>query len=410
MTNSHTPAANAVCIASYFKGVEFLRECGRSGARVTLVTRQRAAQQDWPRAEIDEFVALPDDAGTEFVLDAVSRLARERRIDVLAALEEFDVLDAALAREHLLLPGLGLSAALPFRDKLAMRNRARDAGIRVPDFIPFVNFQEIGEFLSRVPPPWVLKPRSDVSAAGIKKLEEAEQVWRAFDEFDARERLRDRPSYYLLERYVAGGVFHVDSLVEAGEVVFAAVSRYGRPPMEVMHLGGVFTSHTVEYDDDDHRQLTKLNRKLLKSLGLERGAAHAEFIKSADTGEFYFLEVAARVGGAFLAETVEAATGINLWRGWAQIELAHARGEPGVELDARREYGGIALSLARQERPDTSHYADPEIVYRVDKPHHVGLVVRSAELARVEELLGQYARRFADDFVAVAPPPERLGR
>ncbi|HEX8686022.1 MAG TPA: hypothetical protein VF654_05950, partial [Pyrinomonadaceae bacterium] len=61
------------------------------------------------------------------------------------------------------------------------------------------------------------------------------------------------------------------------------------------------------------------------------------------------------------------------------------------------------------ERPDTSAYDDPEIVLRVDRPHHVGLVVRSHDLARVRALLDSYAERFARDFSAYVPPPERRG-
>ena len=74
----------------------------------------------------------------------------------------------------------------------------------------------------------------------------------------------------------------------------------------------------------------------------------------------------------------------------------------------RREHAGIILSLAKQEYPDTSAYTDSEIVYRVKKRHHVGLVVRSPKLERVTELLDKYARRFANDFIAVVPPLERV--
>jgi biotin carboxylase len=173
--------------------------------------------------------------------------------------------------------------------------------------------------------------------------------------------------------------------------------------------GGVFLSHTVEYDSPEREELTRLNSELLAALGLERGAAHAEFIRGEEDGEFYFLEVAARVGGAHIAETLEAATGFNLWREWARVEIAHARGERVGPLEPRREHAGIALSLARQERPDTSGYTDPEIVFRADKPNHVGLVVRSPSLRRVKELLDSYAERFAQDFSAYVPPPERRG-
>ncbi|HYY97084.1 MAG TPA: ATP-grasp domain-containing protein, partial [Pyrinomonadaceae bacterium] len=327
----------------------------------------------------------------------------------LVALEEFDVVTAALAREHLRLPGMDSARARLFRDKLAMRVSARDAGLRVPDFVPLFNYQEIGDYMQRVAPPWVVKPRSDVSSSGIRRCETAEEVWRAIEALDAREALQDRSSYYLLEKFVPGEVFHVDSVVEGGRVIFHGASRYGRPPMSVAHEGGVFTTRTLEYDSEEHAELTRLNAELLRALGMGRGASHAEFIRGASDGEFYFLEVAARVGGAYIAETLEAASGRNLWREWARVEVAHARGRSVGEVEARREYGGIALSLARQERPDTSRYDDPEIVFRVDKPSHVGLVVRSHDPARVRELLDSYAERFARDFSAYVPPPERRG-
>lgn len=409
MAETSSPQVCVVCVASYFKGEDFLRECRRQGAHVELLTRERTLHENWPRDALDGLHALLDDAGAEAVIHAAAQLGRRRKLHALVALEEFDVINAALAREHLRLPGMESSSARVFRDKLAMRERARDAGLRVPDFTPLFNYQEVGEYMERVTPPWVVKPRSDVSSSGIRRLEDSEQVWRAIDALDAREALQDRSSYYLLEKFVPGEVFHVDSVVEDGDCIFCGASRYGRPPLSVVDEGGVFVSHTIEYDSAERAQLLKLNAELLGALGLERGAAHAEFIRGAEDGEFYFLEVAARVGGAYIAETLEAASGFNLWREWARVEVEHARGGRVGRLEPRREHAGIALSLARQERPDTSNYNDPEIVFRVDKSHHVGLVVRSPSLERVKELLGDYAGRFAQDFSAYVPPPERRG-
>ncbi|MFL6257726.1 MAG: acetyl-CoA carboxylase biotin carboxylase subunit family protein [Pyrinomonadaceae bacterium] len=409
MAESSQRAVKVVCVASHFKGADFLRECKQQGARVELLTRERTKHEPWPHDSLDAVHYLPDEAGAELIIHAAAHLSREQKIDALVALEEFDVVTTALAREHLRLKGLDSSQARLFRDKLAMRGRARDAGLRVPDFVPLFNYQEVGEYMERVPPPWVVKPRSDVSSSGIRRVEESEQVWRAIEALDAREALQDKSSYYLLEKFIPGEVFHVDSVMEDGACIFSGASRYGRPPLDVAQGGGVFTTHTLDYDSQEYRELTRLNAELLRALGLNRGAAHAEFIRGAEDGEFYFLEVAARVGGAYIAETLEAATGHNLWREWARVEVAHARGERVGQIEPRREYGGIALSLARQERPDTSAYDDPEIVFRVDKPHHVGLVVRSPDLARVRQLLEDYSGRFARDFSATVPPPERRG-
>jgi biotin carboxylase len=407
MSETQERSLNVLCVASFFKGADFLRECRERGARVFLLTRERTLKEEWPREAIDDVTVLPNDADAELFLYGGGQVARHVHVDRVVALEEFDVVNAALLREHLQLSGMHSTSARTFRDKLAMRERARAAGILVPDFVHVLNYDRLRDFMARTPAPWVLKPRSDVSAIGIRKLHESEQVWRTIDLLDAREALSERSPAHLLERYVAGEVFHVDSLVEGGEVTFAAVSRYGRPPMDVAHQGGVFVSRTLEYDTEERAQLTDLNRRLLAALGLEHGASHAEFIRSAETGEFYFLEVAARVGGAYIAETVEAATGVNLWREWARVELAGGTRPEAERPQARQGYGGIVLSLARDEWPDTSGFDDPEIVYRVCKPYHAGLVVGASSLARVEELLEDYAARFASDFCAVAAPPER---
>ena len=401
-----TRPLNIVCLATYFKGADFVRECKAQGCHVVLVTKEKTLREDWPRESLDDLIAVPNDAGPALFIDLLAFLARNRSVDRVVALEEFDVVTAALMREHLCLPGLSSSHAKVFRDKLSMAVHSRRAGINVPEFVPLVNREEVQAFMERVPAPWIIKPRSDVSAIGVRKVSEAGDVMRTMDEMNERENLRERASYYLLARFVAGEVFHVDSVVNDGKVVFAGANQYGRPPMQVAHQGGAYISRTLERGSVDERTLFDTNKKLVKALGMERGATHAEFIKGADDGKFYFIEIAARVGGAYIAEVLEAATGVNLWREWARLEVAD--GKPSTRIRAtRKDYAGIILSLAKQENPDTSAYIDEEIIYRIKKRHHAGLILRSPQLARINELLSSYSQRFADDFVAVAPPPER---
>ena len=397
---------NIVCLATYFKGTDFIRECKAHGCHVVLVTKEKVLSDDWPRESLDDLIAVPNDAGPALFIDLLAFLARRMKIDRVIALEEFDVVTAALMREHLCLPGLSSSGAKVFRDKLSMAVHSQHAGINVPEFVPLVNAEEVDDYMKRVPSPWVIKPRSDVSAIGIRKVSEPDEVWRAIDEMNERENLRERASYYVLARFVAGEVFHVDSVVNDGKVVFAGTNQYGRPPMQVAHQGGAYVSHTLARGSADERTLLSINKKLIRALGLERGATHAEFIKSDADGKFYFLEIAARVGGAYIADVLEAASGVNLWREWARLEIVDGKASARI-TPPRKEYAGIILSLAKQEYPDTSAYVEDEIIHRVKKRHHAGLIVRAPRLERVNELLDDYGRRFVEDFVAVAPPPER---
>ena len=403
MTANAAKSLNVICFATFFKGGDFMRECKARGCTVILVTKEKMLQEDWPRDVIDELFALPNDAPVELFLDLVSHIAKDRKPDRIVALEEFDVVIAALAREHLCLPGMSSSTAKTFRDKFSMAVRARDAGLSVPDFVPAINREEIDEYLNRVPGPWVLKPRSDVSAIGIRKLTQPEEAWQAIKELNEREALRERASYHVLAQFIPGEVFHVDSLVANGRVVFAGANKYGRPPLQVAQGGGAYISQTIPHQSTEKRKLLEINRRLIKAMGMRTGATHAEFIKSEADGDFYFLEIASRVGGAYIADVLEAASGINLWREWAQLEVDGTT----TRLRPRREHAGIILSLAKQEYPDTSAYDDSEISYRVKKKNHAGLIVSSKSHERVTELLNSYGPRFEHDFIAVLPPLER---
>ena len=158
-----------------------------------------------------------------------------------------------------------------------------------------------------------------------------------------------------------------------------------------------------------------MNGRLQEGLGLRRGGSHTEFIRAGGAsgasgaggaGGFVFLETSARVGGAFIVDTIDAATGLNLWREWAKVEIAGEQGTYAVPAH-RDEYAGIVLTLARQEAPDMSAYTDREIVRTIRKDHHAGLIVSSPEPRRVESLIAGYTQRFYHDFFATAPPPER---
>jgi biotin carboxylase len=389
-----------LCITTYEKGQEFMRECKRQGCRVLLLTAEKLRDADWPRESLDDTFYLPAEIPLADIVQAVTHLTRKQKIDRIVALDEYDMETAATLREHLRLPGMGLTTMRYFRDKLAMRMKALDRGVRVPDFVPVLNHGDIRYYLEHVPGPWVLKPRQEASAIGIKTIHAAAEVWPML------EQLGDKQSSFLLEKFVPGEVYHVDSIVAKSEVVFANVSKYGKPPMNVAQGGGVFTTFTVPRGSNEDSALRQINRDLITALGLVRGVAHAEFIQANADGHFYFLECAARVGGAYINEMVEAATGINLWREWARIEVAGEHGSYRLPA-AREEYAGVILSLARQDEPDTSGYKDPEVFMRITKHHHAGLILRSTNPERVRTLLESYSQRFAVEFLAVEPPREK---
>ena len=390
-----------LCISTYEKGQPFMQELARLGVNVLLLTVEKLEHANWPRESITKLFTMPENLAPEHVLNTVSYLARENRIDRIVALDEFDLEVAALLREHMRLPGMGESLTRHFRDKLAMRVRARHCGVPVPEFTSVFNYDDIRSFLGHVPGPWLLKPRTNASAIGIRKIETPDALWPILDE------LGDLQSHYLLERFVPGEIFHVEGVTWNGQVLFSAAYKYGKPPMQTMHQGGIFSTRTLSRESSDALTLTTIHQRVIESLGLISGVTHTEFIKAQSNGTLYFLETAARVGGAHIAEVVEFASGLNPWVEWARIEVAALFHMEYALAKPKQLYAGSIICLARQEQPDTASYDAPEVVQRLNRHHHAGLIVCADSADRVETLVDEYSNRFLEDFCAIEPAPDK---
>ncbi len=381
-----------------------MQELKHLGCRVFLLTEERWRGDDWPYDVLDGVHYMHSMVDRRHVINAASYMARGLKFDVIIPLDEYEVETAGVLREHFQMSGMRASQARPFNDKLAMRVCARDAGIPVPDFTPVFNYDALAEWMTRVPPPWLLKPRHEAGAMGIKRAESAEQVWRLLDG------LGDDQSFRLLEKFMPSDVFHVDSLVWKGAIKFVACSAYGKPPLTVSHGGGVFTSRLIDNESTEAKTLRELNARTIKTLGYDdfTGSVHAEYLRTIGDkgGQWLFLEAAARVGGANLSDMLEHGTGINPWVEWARMEVANFRGEDYALPIANSQYSGILVCLARQQSPDLSGYADSEIAWRMHKNYHAGLIVVSPDATRVQTLLDGYAQRFAEDFLTRATPME----
>ncbi len=395
---------NILCVSSYFKGVDFITAISQRGHQVYLLTGAKLKEEPWPWDHIEDsfFMDLQADGSwnMQHLLDGLGYRMRSIKFHKIIALDDFDVEQVAHIREHFRIPGMGSTTARYFRDKLAMRMKAMEAGIPVPRFSSLFNDQEINEFCQNQDQPWLIKPRSEASATGIQKIHSTDELWNAVNG------LGDKRPSYLVEKFTPGDVYHVDSLVLDGKVIFSQVSKYLDTPFEVAHGGGIFRSRTLQADHEDAYQLRSLNEQVMKAFGMKNSASHSEFIKSHEHGEYFFLETSARVGGANIAEMVEAASGINLWKEWAHIELAVFFGEEYRLPDTRSDNAGIVVSLSRFESPDTTSFSDPEVCWRMNKKWHIGMIVKSEDPQRVGLLLDDYSERIANEFHARLDPPD----
>ncbi|MFV8465271.1 ATP-grasp domain-containing protein [Flavobacterium sp. LB1P62] len=394
MENSKT----FLCISNYFKGADFLINLKKLGNKVYLVTSEKLRDKPWPHQYIDEIFYMEGqdvDWNLEHLLLGVGNFMKSTKIDAIVALDDYDVEKATYLRENLRIDGMGQTTGRYFRDKLAMRMRAKSCGISIPAFCSLFNDHDINSFADTITAPWVLKPRSEASAAGIIKVYDKESLWIHINE------MGNNRFKYLLEQFKPGDVYHCDSLISDSKVIFSLTSKYLATPMEISQGGGVFRSANIPYDSDDDKAIKKINEQVLKGFGLKHGAAHTEFIKCKEDGKIYFLETSSRVGGAHLAEMVAEASNINLWKEWAAIEDALVKESKNTLPKVKKGYAGIVLTLSKFQHPDLTSFSDPEVCFRVPLEYHAGLIVKSDKQERVLELLEDYGNRLATDFTAI---------
>jgi hypothetical protein len=108
------------------------------------------------------------------------------------------------------------------------------------------------------------------------------------------------------------------------------------------------------------------------------------------------------VGGAHLAEMVEAASDVNLWAEWAKIEDALIKGTAYKLPEVIKGFAGIVLTLSKYQHPDLSGFIDSEVCFTVPLEYHAGLIVKCDNHAKVRELLDDYAERLVKDLATVA--------
>jgi hypothetical protein len=385
-----------LCLASHEKGHDFLRQCAEMGVGVTLLTLDQNRDAGWPREALEELTTMPAGLSREQILNTVSWMARGRRFDRVVALDEHDLEAAAQIREHMRVPGMGTTTAGCYRDKLAQRVIARAFGYKVPQFCRVLNYDELRDYMARVPAPWLLRPRMDRPFAASRMVYDSEHLWRSLDD------LGDAQSYYILEQILSGDIFYVDSIVSENEVKFSVVHQGDARPLQAGQADEVLTTRTVDRDSREVKRLKAINRELAPSLGMVRGVTHAEFLRSSADGGYYFLGIGARVGGAFLDQLVEAATGINLWREWARLEIGDLRQTAYAVPDSFEDYAGSVICPAQGPWPDLDSIADPSIVTRIRKDNHAGLIVRAATPDRVQALLEKYRTQFEDALLVPA--------
>ncbi|MFM9456934.1 ATP-grasp domain-containing protein [Streptomyces europaeiscabiei] len=245
-------------------------------------------------------LAVRTDLSDDFLLGHLARtLDAGHPVHRVAALSERLLQPAARLRALLGTAGEGPHEVRRWVDKAVMKRIARSHRIRCADGLLAHTAQDITEMFDRHGK-IVLKPRAASGSRGVAVLA-------SWPDLQAWLHTQFTPGTHLCEEFVDAPLCHIDAVVHDGEPVWD-VSLYERDTMALRH--GLPLSSATVADPALRAAAGRLLDQVLHAWQMDSGVLHLEAFVTG--GHLTFCEVAARPGGAGVAEAFRATTGIDL--------------------------------------------------------------------------------------------------
>ena len=303
----------------------FTAALAAEGANVIGVGDQPVSSlPDAARHALSRYVQISSFTDEERAVGEVLDALRGANIDRIESMWEATMYLAARLRERIGAPGLDVAGTIPFRDKESMKQVLRAAGIRVPRSVRASTIAEVRAGAEEVGYPLIIKPISGAGSMDTYRIDEPtglEPVLPA---------LRAVPEVSV-EEFVDGEEFTFDSISTGGRVAYYNVCWYRPRPLAMKQLEWV-SPQTIALRDPGAGPLAAgvaMGHDVLAAMGLGDGFAHMEWYLKPD-GEVVFGEIGARVGGARLADAMNWACDIDVYRGWAET-VVHGRFSQHIE-------------------------------------------------------------------------------
>ncbi len=319
---------------------QFVRALAAVGARVTGVGEHP------PDAELSSwmhgFERVSSVVNEDAMLDALRRIQNRGAVDRLEATVEAHILPVATVREKCGIPGTSVRTAFLCRDKPAMKEALRAAGVPCAQSIGTSDPGEVRAFAARVGFPLIVKPRSAAGASGTARVDDAAGL-----EATIRDHHVDRGAPVAVEEFIGGHEGFYDTLSIDGRVVHDFASHYYPGVLEAMRTRWISPQilTTNRLSESGYEEVKAMGRKVIEALGIGTSATHMEWFFG-DKG-LKFSEIGCRPPGVGVWDIYSAANDFDLFVEWAS---AVTHGRP-TRAPSRRFSGGmIALRPDRDGR------------------------------------------------------------
>ena len=315
----------------------------RAGALVTGIGFSPVARLGVPlRRHLDHYVTVGDVRDPQMLADAVRSVARRWPVDRIETGDESLVLPVAQAREALGLPGLSSRSALLCRDKPAMKDALRAAGVPCAASTAADSLAELRAFAEREGFPLIVKPRSSLGALGTYRVDDAAGLEKAAMRLGV-----GHGGSVAVEEFIEGHEGFYDTLSVDGKPVHEFVSHYY--PNVLVALGDRSASPQIAATNrvtaDGYDELRKMGRKVIEVLGIGTSATHMEWFFGPKG--LKFSEIGARPAGERIWDLYSAGNDMDLWDEWGHV-MVH--GCAGAAPSRRYASGSVQVRPARDGR------------------------------------------------------------
>lgn len=306
--------------------------------------------------------------------DEVIELIEQQQLQFerIISLSEYELLDAAKIRERFGIPGSTPAQVEKVRNKVIMKTIVAVAGIRVPEFLPLSQIEQLPKWQDQV----VVKPIDGASSENVKVFASIHSLLLALQVQNTGIDLLDRENPNLaqfeVEEFIQGSIVHFDGLVQNKKVKAVLASQYVGDCLGYAN-GQPLGSVQIDISDEDKLWISQV----LSAVELNNGSFHLEAI--ANKNGLVFLEVANRVGGADVVDTFNLATNIHLPSAELKIWLGEEFEFPETTNNLGKKFGWYVF-------PGHHYKADYCCISGHESFRHHPYVVRWNQLSTEQKL------------------------
>jgi len=322
---------------------EFVRALHAAGAHVIGIGERPVGQlsgelKDW----LGDYVQVPSVVQEPSLLDAVRKIQRHLWVDRLEATVEAHIMAAAAVREAAGIPGTSTRTAYLCRDKPAMKEALRRAGIPCAQSIRARTPQDAREFAASVGFPLIIKPPAGAGAAATFCIRDVPDLERVIGESGLAD-----GTEVAIEEFIVGHEGFIDTLTIKGEVAHEFITHYYPNVLEAMRERWISPQMvtTNRMNAPGYTELREMARNVNRILDIGTSATHMEWF--AGPNGLRFSEIGCRPPGVGQWDVYNAANEFDLYYEWAS---AIVRGRPNTPPSRRYAAGMIALRPDRDGR------------------------------------------------------------